>query len=75
MPRKLSQMTWQDVQKEMSIAGRPEKIAQLGKEIMELVEKKCDHTNKAELINVEFALQRVLAEVRLYQRMYDKKHR
>lgn len=68
-------MTWADVQKEMSIAGSPEKITQLGRDVLELIGKTIDSTNRAELTNVEFMLQRVLAETRLMQRMYDKSHR
>lgn len=75
MAKKLSQMTWADVQKEMSIAGSPEKITQLGSDVLELIGKTVDSTNRAELTNTEFMLQRVLAETRLMQRMYDKSHR
>ena len=72
---KLSQMTWDDVQKEMSIAGSPEKITQLGRDIQGLIEKAVDSTNRAELTNIEFMLQRHLAEVRLWQNMYDNSHK
>lgn len=74
MAKKLYQMTWAEVQKEMSIAGSPEKIAQLGSDILELIGNKIDSTNRAELTNVEFMLQRVIAEIRLAQRIYDKRH-
>lgn len=74
MGKKLYQMTWAEVQAEMSIAGSPEKIAQLGNEVMELIGKKIDSTNRTELTNAELMLQRLLAEIRLYQRMYDKSH-
>lgn len=75
MGKKLSQMTWAEVEKEMSIAGSPEKIAQLGQQVMELISSKIEATNKAELINVELMLKRVVAEIRLLQRMYDKRNR
>jgi hypothetical protein len=74
MGKKLTAMTWSDMQQEMSIAGDPEKIAELGQEIMELIVYKTDRTNRAELINIEFMLQRIIAETRLWQRMYDKSH-
>lgn len=67
-------MTWADVQQEMSIAGSPEKITQLGEDILELIGKTIDATNRAELTNVEFMLQRILAETRLRQSMYDNSH-
>lgn len=71
---KLSKMTWDDVQEEMSIAGSPEKITQLGKDIMQLIADSHDKTNRAELTNIEFMLKRVIAEIKLYQRMYDNSH-
>lgn len=74
MAKKLATMSWDDMRKEMSIAGNPDKITQLGKGIMETIAAKMDSTNRAEMTNVEFALQRILAEVKLYQRMYDKNH-
>lgn len=74
MAKKLTSMTWEDVQKEMSIAGNPEAVTEWGKQIMQLIIDKRDKTNRAELINVEFMLQRVKAEVRLWQRIYDKTH-
>lgn len=73
MAKKLFQMTWNDVQAEMSIAGSPEKITQLGRDI-EALFIAIDATNRAELTNAEFMLQRLLAEIRLLQRMYDKSH-
>jgi hypothetical protein len=74
MGKKLTKMTWDDVQKEMSIAGSPQKIADFGRNIEELITSTLDPTNRAELTNVEFMLQRMTAEVRLWQRMYDKSH-
>lgn len=67
-------MSWDDVQKEMSIAGSAETITQLGRDIEKLVSSTVDPTNRAELTNVEFMLQRLTAEVKLWQRMYDKTH-
>lgn len=71
---KLSQMTWEDVQREMSIAGSPEKITQLGHHIEALLMNELDATNRAELTNVEFMLKRLVAEIKLMQRRYDKSH-
>lgn len=70
----LSQMTWDDVQQEMSIAGSAEKITQLGRDIEKMISATVDATNRAELTNVEFMLERMTAEVRLWQRMYDDSH-
>jgi DNA polymerase/3'-5' exonuclease PolX len=74
MGRKLSSMAWDSVQKEMSIAGSAEKITQLGRDIEILISSTVDATNRAELTNVEFMLQRLTAEVKLWQRMYDRTH-
>ncbi len=74
MAKKLSTMTWANLQAEMSIAGNPDKIAQIGREIEAMLLPAIDATNRAELTNVEFMLQRLLAEIRLAQRMYDKYH-
>jgi hypothetical protein len=70
----LSKMTWAEVEKEMSIAGSPEKITQLGREIEALLMPAIDATNRAELTNIEFMLKRLIAEVQLLQRRYDNKH-
>lgn len=67
-------MTWEDVQQEMSIAGSPEKIAQLGRHIEALLMHELDVTNRAELTNVEFMLKRLVAEIKLLQNGYDKSH-
>jgi hypothetical protein len=71
---KLSALTWAQVQQQMSIAGNPEKITQLGREIESQLLPAIDATNRAELTNVEFMLQRLIAEIKLMQRMYDKSH-
>lgn len=74
MGKKLSQMTWVDVQKEMSIAGNPEKITILGIDTLALITSRINSKNKAELTNAELMLQRILAEIRLWKRIYDKNH-
>lgn len=74
MAKKLSTMTWDQVEAEMSIAGNPSKVTQLGRDIEGLLLPALDATNRAELTNVEFMLQRLLAEINLMQRWYDKTH-
>lgn len=74
MGKKLSTMTWLNIQAEMSIAGSPEKIVQLGREIEALLLPSIDANNRAELTNAEFMLQRLVAEIKLLQRRYDKSH-
>lgn len=72
---KLHQMTWADVEQEMSIAGRPDVITQLGREIEAIILPAIDATNRAELTNTELMLNRLLAEIRLIQRRYDQSHK
>jgi hypothetical protein len=74
MAKQLSKMTWEDVQEEMSIAGSPEKITQLGRDAETLIMGKIDATNRAELTNVEFMLKRLMAEIRFLQQQYDQTH-
>jgi hypothetical protein len=74
MAKKLSKMTWEEMQAEMSIAGNPSKITQLGRDIEALLLPALDTTNRAELTNAEFMLQRLMAEINLAQRWYDKTH-
>ncbi len=74
MAKKLSSLTWDDVEKEMSIAGSPGKIAQLGRDIEAVLMPVIDTTNRAELTNVEFMLKRLIAEIKLMQQRYDNSH-
>lgn len=72
---RLHQMTWTQVAQEMSIAGRPDVIANLGREIEAIILPAIDATNRAELTNAELMLKRLLAEIRLMQRRYDQSHK
>lgn len=72
--RHLSRMTWEEITAEMSIAGNPEKITQLGRDVTALIGAALDPTNRAEFTNVEFMLKCVMAQIRLYARMYDRTH-
>jgi hypothetical protein len=74
MGKKLSSMTWEEVQSEMSIAGNPAKITQLGRDIEDLLLPKLDATNRAEMINAELMLKRLIAEIRILQKRYDQSH-
>jgi hypothetical protein len=74
MAKNLSQMTWDEVQDQLSIAGNPAKFTKLGREIEALLLPAIDTTNRAELTNAELMLRRLVAEIKLAQRMYDKSH-
>lgn len=73
MAKKLTNMTWDEMQKEMSIAGSPEKISNLGKNIWEKIGSEVDFTNGAEIINVEFAIRRIHAEIKQAARIFENR--
>lgn len=71
MEKPISQLTTEEVKELMSVAGNPEKIADIMIEMLMLASS-ADETNPAELINLELAVERVLAEVRLLKRQYEE---
>lgn len=73
MAKKLSLYTTADMQKEMSIAGSPKKITKLMTDINELIGKTVDANNPAELINTKFALQRLIAEIKVLARHLEQR--
>lgn len=73
MQKRLCYMSWAEVQSEMSIAGSPEKITNLGKDLIEKIFTVVNPKNPAELINIQFALKRIMAEITAEQRRYDKR--
>lgn len=70
--KNLSQMSTDEVKKELSIAGSPDKLIKMMSDIGDIMAK-VDATNAAELINLEFILKRKLAEVRVWKKMYESK--
>jgi hypothetical protein len=73
MGKKLITMNWEDMRKEMSIAGSPDKITKLGDALMRIVEVSLDYTNHAELTNAMFALDRIKAEVKAAQKRLERR--
>jgi hypothetical protein len=73
MGRKLTQLGTEDMRQEMSCAGSPDKIMGLMDNILKMVWASADKKNIAELINVEFALDRIKAEVKLFRKKEEKK--
>ena len=71
MEKPISQLTTEEVKELMSVAGNPEKIADIMIEMLMLASS-ADETNPAELIKLELAVERVLAEVRLLKRQYEE---
>jgi hypothetical protein len=70
--KKLSQMSTADVKAELSIAGSPDKLMAMMRDIEDTMVK-VDPKNAAELINLEFILRRLQAEVRLWMKQYEKR--
>lgn len=63
------------MQGEMSCAGDPAAITALGKQIMTLINQQPYLHNIPSLDNIEYALQRVAAEVRQVRRVeYKRQH-
>lgn len=67
-----TRITTEQLKAEMSIAGDPDKVIAIMQEMLSAAGL-VDTTNPAELINLELAVKRVLAEVRLWKRMYGKR--
>ncbi len=74
MAKKLSQMTTEDMRREMSIAGSPDKITGLMTDIINLIASTVDLQNPPELTNTDFALRRVRAELKQWIRNLEKRN-
>jgi hypothetical protein len=72
MGRKLSQMSTPQVREELSIAGNPDKIMGMHSQILGIMGQ-VDSKNAAELINLEFIMQRLLAENRVWVKIYESR--
>lgn len=68
--KRLSQMATEDVKKELSIAGSPDKLIGMMGDIGDIMSK-VDHTNAAELINLDFIMRRLHAELRVWIKLYE----
>ncbi|HYH14329.1 MAG TPA: hypothetical protein VD794_03860 [Flavisolibacter sp.] len=73
MAKRLENMSRIELQQEMSIAGNPEKITGLFSEMHDLMAKTVDANNAAELINMNLALDRLKAEVKIWRNLLAKK--
>jgi hypothetical protein len=74
MGRKLTRMSAEDMRQEMSCAGSPDKIVTLMNDINSMIWHRVNNKNIAELINVEFALDRIKAEVKLTKKRLEVVH-
>lgn len=69
MGRKLSSITWVDLKEEMSIAGDPEKIIEIGKDIYALISVRLNFKSIPEIENMQLALEKLLAGLKVLGRM------
>ena len=69
MAKKLTSMSWEDMQSEMSLAGNPEKIRNMFQSVMNQLSACIDGKNIAELENAQFATKRIMAELKLWEKI------
>jgi len=75
MAKKLTSMSWDDMQNEMSLAGNPEKVRRFGQQIMENIEANIDGKNIPEIVNTQFALKRIMDELKLWEKIQRNRQR
>jgi hypothetical protein len=71
MSKPVSKMTTEEVRAEMSIAGDPDRIIGIMQNILREAAKAGE--NYPELVNLELAMERVLAEVRFWKKMSEER--
>jgi hypothetical protein len=74
MAKSLYHKSWDEIMKEMSMAGNPEKMTAFGKRVLELSVQFIDKRNIPDYINAIFALERVIAELKAAQKRQEKVH-
>lgn len=75
MAKRLISKTWNDIQEEMSIAGEPEKCRKLGEEVYDLICKSGDTNNIPIVSNQILALERVIAELKNWEKILRQRQR
>jgi len=75
MSKKLTSITWAELKKEMSIAGDPDAVVEVADDIVSLILGRINPQNIPSLINIQLALQKIMAEFRLYEKIQrDRQH-
>jgi hypothetical protein len=72
MAKSLYRKSWDEVMKEMSMAGNPEKMVAYGKRVYEVSVQFIDKRNIPDYINAIIALERVIAELKAAQKREEK---
>ena len=68
-------MSWKEMQQEMSIAGEPERARKFGEDVHRLSSESMDVKNIPSVDNQIFALERVIAELKLWRKIfYNRQH-
>lgn len=75
MATRLSMMTWDEVQSEMSIAGEPGSARKFGEEVLALSARSMDKNNIPSVDNQIFSLERVIAELKLWKKTLEERQR
>lgn len=65
--------SWAEMQREMSLAGQPGEVVELAKKIMAEIVAGIDMRNPPSIDNMEYALDRISAELRLMRRIEMKR--
>jgi hypothetical protein len=69
MKKDLVTMPWDAIQSEMSIAGEPERARKFGEEVHDISARSMDVNNIPSVENQIFALQRVIAELKNWNKI------
>lgn len=73
MKKKLLKLSWAEIQKEMSIAGEPERARKFGEAVHDLSATSMDVNNIPSVDNQIFALEKVIAELKNWKRILEKR--
>ena len=71
--KQIKNMTWMEVQEEMSIAGNRDRMIEAAKAMEEALQIATDLGNPGDLINAELVLKRLAAEVKTWKRIYEER--
>jgi len=69
MGKRLAYMTWKEFKEEMSCAGDPDAMVEITEDIVHLILGRINPRNIPSLMNVQLVLQRIGAELKIYERI------
>lgn len=71
--KRLIEKSWDEIQREMSIAGEPERAVKFGKDVHELAATSMDVNNIPSVDNQIFALERMIAELKNWKKILEQR--